>query len=35
MPEERTEEAEVNSGITPALRVSDIEWEEELVTDLQ
>ena len=34
-PEGRTEEAEVDSHIPPAVREPDIEWEEEFVTDLQ
>jgi hypothetical protein len=33
--ENRTEEAEVNPRITPALRISNVERKEELVTDLQ
>ncbi len=32
--EERTEKAEVNTHVPPAMRISDVEWQEELVSDL-
>lgn len=32
--EERTEEADVNTNVPPAMRKSDIEWQEEFVSDL-
>jgi hypothetical protein len=31
---ERTKEADKNPHIPPALRVSDVEWQEEILTDL-